>query len=29
MLEPLSVGVGMGVGVGICLITKLISYLCC
>lgn len=29
MYDPVSVGLGMGIGVGVCLVFKLIGYICC
>lgn len=29
MYDPVSVALGMGIGVGICLVFKLIGYICC
>ena len=29
MYDPVSVAVGMGIGVGICLVFKVISFICC
>lgn len=29
MFDPVSVAVGMGIGVGVCLVMKILSWICC
>ena len=29
VFDPISVVLGMGVGVGVCLVVKIIGYICC